>query len=149
MRMRFLAIISAAALATFAAGAAITAQPRRAGATAPLYPLSDADLGATEKSGCECMFRTNPRTILFRIIEDELTIRTRAGRQACLIGDEQFSALSDGRGAGSCAGIAMSVRRTGPVRLIPEADSAEAPASLSLIEGRTRRTLSGRWQCAC
>ena len=148
MRRIHLTIMAAAALVTFVAGSAITAQPRRAPSTAPLFPLSDRDLGATRQSGCECTFRVG-RLTLFQLIGDELTIRTRAGRQVCRTTDEQFSALSDGSGRAACAGIGMSVRRTGPLRVIPEADSADGPASLTLAQGRMRRTLAGRWGCAC
>ena len=147
LRNTFTAV--AAALATVVAGSAITAQPRRAQATAPLLPLSQRDLEATTQSGCECTFRTSRRTTLFRIIGDELTIRTRAGRQVCRISDEQFSAISDGQGNGSCAGIRMSVRRTGRLVVDGPSDSADGPASLTLRQGRVRRTLAGRWGCAC
>lgn len=148
MRRSHLTVMAAAALVTFVAGSAITAQPRRAPSTAPLFPLSELDLGATRQSGCECTFRVGRRT-LFRMIGDELTIRTRAGRRVCRISDEQFSAISDGSGTGACAGIRMSLRRTGPLRVSPETDSADGPASLSLSQGRIRRTLAGRWGCAC
>ena len=140
--------VMTAALVTVVAGSAITAQPRRAPSTAPLLPLSDRDLGATRQSGCECTFRIGRRTFV-QMIGDELTVRTRAGRQVCRIRDEQFSALSDGRGTAACAGMRMSVRRTGPVRASPESDSADGPASLSLGQGRMRRALAGRWGCAC
>jgi len=154
MRMAHPLVVALAAVVTFGIGAsAITAQPRRApstapAGTAPLLPLSDRDLGATRQSGCECTFRIG-RLTLFQLIGDELTIRTRAGRQVCRTTDEQFSALSDGSGSAACAGIRMSVRRTGPLRVIPEADSADGPASLTLAQGRMRRTLAGRWGCAC
>ena len=138
----------AAALVGVVAGSSTTAQPRRAPSTAPLFPLSQSDLGATRQSGCECTFRVGRRT-LFQMIGDELTVRTGAGRRVCRISDEQFSAISDGNGTGACAGVRMSVRRTGPLRVRPEADSADGPASLSLSQGRMRRTLAGRWGCAC
>jgi len=152
MKGRHLAIMAATALTVFAAGTpAITAQPRRAPATAPLYPLSERDLRATRESGCECTFRAGRagRVPLFRIIGDELTIRTRAGRQVCTIRDETFSAISDGRGSGSCAGLRLSVRRTGRLILDGPSDSADGPASLTITQGRSRRTLAGRWGCAC
>jgi hypothetical protein len=149
MRIAYLRVMAAAALATVVGGAsAIVAQPRAAAATAPLFPLSERDLGATRQSGCECTFRVGRRT-LFQMIGNELTVRSRAGRQVCRIRDEQFSALSDGSGTAACAGIRMSVRRTGPLRVSPETDSADGPASLSLSQGRMRRTLAGRWGCAC
>ena len=149
MRMAHLVVVALAAVVTFGIGAsAITAQPRRAPSTAPLFPLSDRDLGATRQSGCECTFRIGRLTLL-QMIGDELTIRTRAGRQVCRTTDEQFSALSNGSGRAACAGIGMSVRSTGPLRVSPESDSADGPASLSLGQGRMRRTLAGRWGCAC
>ena len=148
MRRIHLTVMAAAALVAVAAGSSITARPPRAPSAAPLLPLSDRDLGATRQSGCECTFRIGRRTFV-QMIGDELTVRSRAGRQVCRIRDDQFSALSDGRGTAACAGIRMSVRRTGPVRASPESDSADGPASLSLSQGRTRRTLAGRWGCAC
>lgn len=148
MRRIHLTVMAAAALVAVVAGSAITAQPLRTPSTAPLFPLSERDLGATRQSGCECTFRVGRRTLL-QMIGDELAIRTRAGRQVCRIRDEQFSALSDGNGTGACAGIRMSVRRTGPLRASPETDSADGPASLGLSQGRMRRTLAGRWGCAC
>jgi hypothetical protein len=149
MRMAHLFVVAlAAALVTFVAGSALTAQPRRAPSTAPLFPLSERDLSATRQAGCECTFRIGRLTLL-QMIGDELTIRTRAGRQVCRTTDEQFSALSNGSGRAACAGIAMSVRSTGPLRVSPESDSADGPASLALRQGRMRRTLAGRWGCAC
>jgi hypothetical protein len=138
-----------AALATFAAGSsAITAQPRRAPSTAPLYPLSERDLRATREMGCECSFRAG-RADLARVIGNELTIRTRAGRQVCRISDDQFSALSNGRGSAACAGLRLSLRPTGRVTTHMESDSASGPAALTVGQGRTRRTLAGVWGCAC
>lgn len=148
MRMAHLSVAATAALVTFVAGSAITAQPRRAPSTAPLFPLSERDLTATRESGCECGFRVG-RNTLVQMIGDELTIRTRAGRQVCPITDNQFSALSNGRANAACAGLRLSLRRTGPVRSMPESDSADWPAALTMGQGRARRTLAGRWGCAC
>ncbi|HYD13658.1 MAG TPA: hypothetical protein VEC11_12495 [Allosphingosinicella sp.] len=150
MRMTHFSAGALAALVTFAVGAsAITAQPRRAPATAPLFPLSERDLGATRQSGCECTFRAGRHTTLFQMIGDEVTIRTRAGRQVCAISAEQFSALSNDRGVAACGGLRMSFRRTGRVSSHPQSDSADWPASLTVQQGRTRRTLAGRFGCAC
>ncbi len=148
MRTAHLTVMAAAAIVTFVAGSsAITAQPRGA-ATAPLLPLSERDLTATRESGCECGFRIGRRTLV-QMIGDELTVRTRAGRQVCRITDNQFSALSNGRGSATCAGLRLSLRPTGRVATHMESDSAEGPAALTVIQGRTRRTLAGRWGCAC
>ena len=148
MRMAHLSVMAAAALVTFVAGSsAITAQPR-APATAPLFPLSERDLSATRQMGCECTFRMGRRTLV-QMIGDELTVRTGGGRQVCPLRDEQFSALSNGSGNVTCAGLRLSLRRTGPVSSHPESDSADWPASLTAGQGRTRRTLAGRWGCAC
>jgi len=145
-----LTVMAVAALVTLAGTSAIIAQPRMPPSTAPLYPLSEDDL-VSNQHGCECTFRVGRegRRTLFRIIGDELTIRTRAGRQVCRLSDEQFSAISDGQGTGVCAGIRMSVRRSGPLVVDGPSDSADGPASLTLSQGRTRRTLAGRWGCAC
>jgi len=148
MRIAHLPVMAAAALMTFGAGlSALTAQPR-APATAPLVSLSERDLSATRESGCECSFNIGRRT-LARVIGNELTIRTGAGRQVCRISDAQFSALSDGRGNAICGGVRLSLRRTGPVRAMPESDSADWRAALTVAQGRMRRTLAGRWGCAC
>ena len=149
MRMTHLSIMAAAALGTFGLGAsAITAQPNRAPATAPLYQLSERDLSATRESGCECTFRVGRRT-LFQMIGDEVTIRTRAGRQTCPISADQFSALSNDRGNAACGGLRMSFRRTGRVSSHPASDSADWPSALTIGQGRARRTLAGRFGCAC
>jgi hypothetical protein len=148
MRKAHLSVAAVAALVTFVAGSAITAQPRRAPSTAPLFPLSERDLTATRESGCECGFRVG-RNTLVQMIGDELTIRTRAGRQVCPISDNQFSALSNGRGSAACAGLRLSLRPTGRVTTHMESDSAEGPAALTVSQGRVRRTLVGRWGCAC
>ncbi len=148
MRIAHLTVMASAALvAGFVTSSAITAQPR-AVATAPLLPLSERDLTATRESGCECGFRVG-RNTLVQMIGDELTIRTRAGRQVCPITDNQFSALSNGRGASACAGLRLSLRPTGRVTTHMESDSAEGPAALTVNQGRVRRTLAGRWGCAC
>lgn len=148
MRKGQLTIAALTALATFGIGAsAIVAQPRAA-STAPLFPLSDADLNATRESGCECSFRIGRRT-LTRVIGNEIAIRTGGGRQVCRITDNQFSALTNGRGGASCGGLRISLRRTGPVRTMMESDSADWRAALTVSQGRTRRTLAGRYGCAC
>lgn len=144
-RMHLLSALTA--LATFAAGAALTAQPRRAPSTAPLYTLSDRDV-QTGESGCECSFRIGRRALVLAI-GDELIIRTRAGRQVCRTTDGEFQAISDGSGAASCGGVRMSIRRTGRLIVDGPSDSADGPAALTIIQGRMRRTLRGRWGCAC
>lgn len=148
MRGAHLTVMAAAALVSVVAGSAITAQPRRMPSTEPLFPLSQRDLSATSESGCECSFFIG-RMTLVRAIGNELTIRTRGGRQVCRTTDEQFSAMSDGDGEAVCAGVRLSLRRTGPVRAHPEADSADWRGALTLDQGRIRRTLAGRWGCAC
>ena len=145
--------VMAAALVTFVAGSAITAQPRRTPATAPAgmappLPLSQRDLGDSREEGCSCSFFIG-RATLVRGINNEVTIRTRGGRQVCRTTDEQFSVMSDGDGEAVCAGVRLSLRRTGPVRASPETDSAEWRAALTVSQGRMRRTLAGRWGCAC
>lgn len=149
MRMAQLSVVAAAALATFVAGSAAigTVHFPSAGRT-PLLPLSERDLNATRETGCECSFRVG-RSTLVQMIGDELTIRTAAGRRACGISAEQFSALSNGRGTATCAGLRLSLRPTGPVTAHAESDSADGPAALSVGQGRNRRTQAGRWGCAC
>lgn len=147
MRIAYLTIIAAAALATFVAGTTLIAQPRRTPSTAPLFPLSERDL-ETNESGCECSFRIGRRVLVWAI-NDDLIIRTGGGRQVCRTNDEQFSAISDGRGTVRCAGITMTVRRTGRLIVDEPSESAEAPAALRISQGRMRRTLTGRWTCAC
>lgn len=147
MRTMQLTVTAAAALATFVAGSTLAAQPRRTPSTAPLSPLSEDDL-LSNRHGCECIFG-NGRADLLRIIDDELTIRTHAGRQFCTIRADQFSALSNGRGQAVCAGVRLSLRPTGRVRVNAETDSSEGPAALTVAQGRTRRTVAGTWNCVC
>lgn len=148
MRYAQLSIAAVAAIVTFGIGSTLTAQPRRAPSTAPLLPLSERDLTATRESGCECSFNVGRRALM-QVIGNELTIRTGGGRRACRISDDQFSALSNGRADAACGGVRLSLRRTGRVRAMPESDSAEWPASLTVGQGQTRRTIAGRYGCAC
>lgn len=148
MRKGHLGVMAAAAFVTLCLGASITAQPRRAPSTAPLFPLSERDLTATRESGCECSFNVGRRTLL-RVIGNELAIRTGGGRQVCRISDAQFSALSNGRAEAGCARLRLSLRRTGRVNAHPESDSAEWAATLTVGQGRGRRTIAGRYGCAC
>ena len=148
MRMAHLTVMAAAALATFVAGSAITAQPRRTPSTAPLLPLSQRDLGGSREEGCGCAFSIG-RTSLVMAINNEVTIRTRGGRQVCRTTDEQFSVMGDGNGEAVCAGVRLGLRRTGPVRARPGTDSADWRAALTLGQGRMRRTLAGRYGCSC
>jgi hypothetical protein len=155
MRIAHLSVMAAAALISFVAGssAIISAQPRRAppaapAGTAPLLPLSERDLTGTRESGCTCTFDVGRRTLV-QVVGNELMLRTRAGRQVCRISDAQFSALSNGRADAACGGLRLSLRRTGRVSSHPEADSADWPASLTVGRGPTRRTLAGRFGCAC
>ena len=150
MRIAHLSVMAAAALIAFVAGssAVTSAQPRRAPSTAPLFPLGERDLTSTRESGCTCTFDAGRRTLV-QVIGNELMLRTRAGRQVCRISDAQFSALSNGRADTACGGLRMSLRRTGRVSAHPEADSADWPASLAVGRGPTRRTLAGRFGCAC
>lgn len=150
MRIAHLSVMAAAALISFMAGssAIMSAQPRRAPPAAPLFALSERDLTSTRESGCTCTFDAG-RRILVQVIGYELMLRTRAGRQVCRISDAQFSALSNGRADTACGGLGLSLRRTGHVSSHPESDSATWPASLSVGHGPTRRTLAGRFGCAC
>lgn len=149
MRNAHLSILALAALTTGLAGfAAIGAAQPRAAAAGPLLPVSQRDLSATRERGCECGFRIG-RNSFVQMIGDELTVRTRAGRRVCPIAPNQFSALSNGRGSVACAGLRLSLRPTGRVIAHPESDSAEGPAALTIVQGRIRRTLAGRWGCAC
>lgn len=150
MRIAHLSVMAAAALVTVAAGssAVTSAQPRRAPSTAPLFPLSERDLTSTRESGCTCTFDVGRRSLV-QVIGNELMLRTSAGRQVCRISDAQFSALSNGRADTGCGGLRMSLRRTGHVSAHPESDSAAWPASLSVGHGPARRTLAGRFGCAC
>ena len=149
MRLTHLSVMAATALLTFVAGSsAITAQPRGAPATAPLHPLSERDLSATRESGCECSFNVGRRTLM-QVIGNELNVRTAGGRRACRIRDAQFSALSNGRADAACAGLNLSLRRTGRVNAHPESDSADWTATLTVGQGRARRTIAGRYGCAC
>ena len=149
MRKAHLSVVALAALITFGICSTLTAQPRRAPPpTGPLYNLNERDLTASRESGCECSFSVG-RSTLMQVIGNSLTVRTRGGRQICRISDAQFSALSNGRADAACGGLRLSLRRTGRVNAHPESDSAEWAASLTVGQGRARRTIAGRYGCAC
>lgn len=155
MRIMAVAIAASAALAVGWGGAwAMTSeQPRpsrraRAASTAPLLPLSERDLTSTRETGCTCTFDVRDRSLV-QMVGNELMLRTRAGRQVCRITDAQFQTLAGTAGRATCGGVQMRLRRTGRTRSFPASDSSSTPASLTVTQGRTSRTLSGSWGCAC
>jgi hypothetical protein len=140
--------IGAAGASAMIAAADGSPKQRRAAATAPLLPLTERDQTSTRQMGCTCTMEVGNR-ILVQAIGNELTVRTRGGRQVCRISDAQFRRISGASGTYACGGVQMSLRRTGRVETYPASDSASGPAALTLRQGRTRRTVNGNWGCAC
>ena len=124
------------------------ARPASAPAVVRLQPLSDKDMMSTRQMGCSCSFDTKSGTLI-QAIGNELMVRTQAGLKVCKISDAQFQKIADASGVHSCGGVRMSVKRTGKVESSIESDSASSPASLTLGEGPSRRSVSGTWGCAC
>jgi hypothetical protein len=139
-------IVGAAAAA--AALAPSPAKPAAAAAVVRLQPLSEKDLMSTRQMGCACSFDTKSGTLVYAIGK-ELMVRTQAGRKVCPISDAQFQRIAGGSGTYSCGGVRMSLRQTGKTSSHIESDSSSTPASLTLGEGRTQRSVSGSWGCAC
>ncbi|HEX8308593.1 MAG TPA: hypothetical protein VF645_09275 [Allosphingosinicella sp.] len=137
-------------LAGAAAAAAALAPPAKpaAAAVVRLQPLSDADMMSTREMGCSCSFDTKSGTLV-QAIGNELMVRTQAGRKVCRISDAQFQRIAGALGTYSCGGVRMSLRQTGKTTSHVESDSSSTPASLTLGEGRSQRSVSGSWGCAC
>ena len=137
------------AAAILAASAALPA-PAQSAARLPsaLLPLSDADFAKSRETGCQFSFMQGRSTYIFMIGSDFL-MRTKAGFALCKITDAQFQSLGNGRGAITCGGRKLAVRRTGKITANPEADSAVGPASLTMTEGGRSRTVRGNWGSAC
>jgi hypothetical protein len=128
-------------------GAAPTKQARRA-ATPLLRPLTERDQTSARGTGCQLSFTTRNNATLVYAIENELIVRTRAGRSVCRISDNQFGALSSG-GTRSCGGVRINIRRTGRSVGNQASDSSSAPATLTATEGRRTWTTRGYWGSAC
>jgi hypothetical protein len=139
-----LTLILGAAAAT-AALAPPTAKPP---AVVRLQPLSEKDMMSTRQMGCTCTFDTKSGTLV-QAIGNELMVRTQAGRKVCPISDAQFQRMAGISGTYSCGGVRMSLRQTGKTSSHMESDSSSTPASLTLGEGASRRSVSGSWGCAC
>jgi hypothetical protein len=146
--MKSLLITIGAAATVFVAGtSAIIAQPRAAGAAAPLRALSERDMQAAHGTGCQLTFDAGRSTLVYAI-EHEFMIRTATGRTVCRVSDAQFSRLSGG-GSMSCGGYRITIRETGRSVGHQESDSAVAPATLT-VTGRGRPwTVRGHWGSAC
>lgn len=113
-----------------------------------LLPLSDADIAKSRETGCQFSFLQGRGTYIFMIGADFL-VRTNRGLSLCKITDAQFQSFGEGRGAITCGGRKLAVRRTGKIQSNPEADSAVGPASLTMTEGGRSRTVRGDWGSAC
>lgn len=114
----------------------------------PLGPLLDEDRHSPERMGCNCMFQGREGMYL-SVIENELMVRTPAGRQLCPITDPELEALGEPGGAVSCAGVRMSISETGERTSSIESDSSSAPAILSATKDGVTATVDGDWGCAC
>ena len=154
--MRMMKLIVAASVAVgvgYAGAAAVTAAPApaeqgRAVSTAPLRALTEADLTSTKETGCTCTMDVGNGTLV-QAIGNELMVRTQAGRQVCRMTDARFQQISGGTGTYRCGGVSMTLRKTGRTEPHQESDSSSSPASLTMVQGRTRRTVNGVWGCAC
>jgi len=133
-----------------AAAAAPAPQPAKpaAAAVVRLQPLTEADLMSTRQMGCSCSFDAKQGTLV-NVIGNEVMVRTQAGRKVCRISEAQFQRISGGSATFSCGGVGMTLRLTGKTSTHIESDSSSTPASLTLGEGATRRSVSGSWGCAC
>jgi hypothetical protein len=154
--MRVMQTILAAGVAIgvgYAGMAAVTGAPApvkqaRSAASAPLLPLSESDQTSSKETGCTCSMDVRNR-ILVQAIGNELMLRTRAGRQVCRLTDARFQQISGATGTYRCGGLAMTLRRTGRPESHRESDSYTVPAALTMVQGRTSRTVNGTWGCAC
>jgi hypothetical protein len=153
--MRMVQIVVPACL-TLLVGAAVAAaalapppaKPAAAAAIVRLQPLSENDLTSTRQMGCSCSFDTKSGTLV-QTIGNEFMVRTQAGRKVCPVSDAQFQRIAGGSFTYSCGGVRMSLRQTGKTSSHVESDSSSTPASLTLGAGRTLRSVSGSWGCAC
>ena len=117
-------------------------------APAPLLrPLTDRDQTATHESGCQLSFNIRGGTLVY-VIGHDFMLRTRAGRAVCRIGDDAFSALSEG-GSRTCGGVRVTIRRTGRSVGNEASDSSSAPAALTATAGGRTWTVRGYWGTAC
>ena len=114
----------------------------------PLGPLLDEDHHSPDKMGCNCTFNGAAGTYL-SVIDGELMVRTPAGIQHCPIPNPQLEALGKADRAVSCGGVRMTIRETGARTSDVEADSSDAPATLSARGQGSNGTLDGTWGCAC
>ena len=129
-------------------GLGLSAAAGARSAQAPLLrPLSESDLRATQESGCELAFNARRSTLVYAIGHDFM-LRTRVGRAVCRIGDDEFSALSEG-GSRSCGGVRVTIRRTGRTIDNEASDSSSGPASLTVAGGGRTWIIRGHWGTAC
>ncbi|HEX8239088.1 MAG TPA: hypothetical protein VF574_05040 [Allosphingosinicella sp.] len=136
------------AVGAAAASAELVPQPSKPAAVVRLQPLSEADLMSTRQTGCSCSFDAKQGTLL-NVIGNEMMVRTQAGRKVCRISEAEYQRIAGGSGRYSCGGVGISLRLTGKTSSHMESDSSSTPASLTLGEGATRRSVSGSWGCAC
>lgn len=124
--------------------------PAQSAACVPsaLLPLSEKDFASTQETGCQFLFSQGRSAYIFMIGSDFL-MRTQQGLATCKITDVQFQSLGEGRGAVTCGGRKLAIRRTGKVQSNPESDSASGPAALTMTESTRSRTVRGDWGSAC
>ena len=92
MRSAHLSVVVSAALVAAVTSAIGSAQPRAApAATAPLLAAQRARPQQHPRDGVRVQLQHLAARTLARVIGNELTLRTRAGRQVCRISDAQFS----------------------------------------------------------
>lgn len=128
--------------------AAVAAAPATWLKPSPLLPLSEADMASTAETGCQLAFTQGRGTYLF-VIGHSLLMRTAKGLSTCTVTEAQFQEFGEKPTAILCGGRALAMRRTERVASHPDADSADGPASLTMMEGGVSRVVRGNWGSAC
>lgn len=143
--LRALASVVVLAIASQTAAAPLA---RPAAAVAGLAPLGEEDMRRTRETGCQSAFTHGQDTLIFMIGHDFM-IRTTSGLAICRISDRQFGTFGDGPTTIACGSRRFAIRRTGRIIAHEEADSAEGPALLTVMQGRAKTAIKGDWGTAC
>lgn len=141
----------AGALALGLTCALTLAQPGMAHPAAPgpdLLPLTESDMTRSQETGCTFSFGKGNATLV-QAIGPEVMVRTTGGLSLCRLDQAQVDAFTDGKRTLTCGGRLLRLRKTGATQSFPEADSAGWPASLSVSNGKTSRSVRGDAGVAC
>ena len=148
MKGKFVRIFAGAMVLTIGCQTSAAPPARTTAALAGLKPLSEKDMGRTREMGCQSSFSHGRDTLVFMIGHDFM-LRTNAGLSICRISDAQFGTFGEGPATIACGGRRLSLRRTGKIIAHEEADSAEGPALLTVMQGRVKTAIKGDWGTAC